>query len=379
MSAKRLQAQATSCKSEPQPSRDQRYEYLAESSPKDARWDPLKVNSRRMAAALAAAEDLRGRGERMHPCADLLTFALKKAEDFQSTGELRFHLKHASFCRDRMCETCQMLRSRTWQSQFRKLAPSLLKQYPGARWLVLTLTVKNPDVTKTRETLHEMGKAWKRLALRPEFRDVIGWIRATEITRGGSGKTKGTNQPRIVDNTSHPHFHVLLMVSASYFKGDRYISREKWLRAWQECMRDDSITQVDIRALRPREGRVEASEGDGLGWLMAGVLEVLKYTSKAADLLPAKEPRHAGPEVLDSVPWVQELARQIRGLRFMATGGVLKDAFRDIDQLTDAELIHAADEEETPDDEEAQKLAFGFSGEAKRYRRRKRSSDGNRT
>ncbi|MBC7345320.1 MAG: protein rep, partial [Clostridia bacterium] len=161
MSAKRLQAQATSCKSEPQPSRDQRYEYLAESSPKDARWDPLKVNSRRMAAALAAAEDLRGRGERMHPCADLLTFALKKAEDFQSTGELRFHLKHASFCRDRMCETCQMLRSRTWQSQFRKLAPSLLKQYPGARWLVHTLTVKNPDVTKTRETLHEMGKAWK--------------------------------------------------------------------------------------------------------------------------------------------------------------------------------------------------------------------------
>lgn len=365
MSAKRLQADGAACK--PWSKCDRAYEYLGDSSPKDARWDPLKVNSRRMAAALVDAEDLKPRAQRMHGCSDILTFALQA---LRKTGEIRFKLEHGSFCRDRMCETDQMLKSRTWQKQFRAIAPALIEKHPGARWLVLTLTIRNPDIHQTRAALAEMNKAWKRLTARKEFRDVLGWIRATEITRGGSGKTKGTDQPRVVDNTSHPHFHVLLMVSSQYFK-TRYISQEKWLKAWQECMRDDEINQVNIKAIKPRPGYVEKEGGDGLGWLMAGALEVLKYTSKAADLLPAKEPKHAGPGVLDSVPWVQELARQIRALRFMMTGGVLKDALKDLDHLTDAELIHAADDEVAEDEEEVQKLSFGFSGEVKRYRRKR--------
>ena len=366
MSAKRLHADRAACK--PQSKRDPAYEYLGDSSPKDARWDPLKVNSRRMAAALVTADDLKARAQRMHGCSDILTFVLQALRE---TGEIRFKLEHGSFCRDRMCETDQMLRSRTWQKQFRAAAPALIEKHPGARWLVLTLTIRNPDIHETRNALAEMNKAWKRLTARKEFRDVLGWIRATEVTRGGSGKTKGTDKSRVVDNTSHPHFHILLMVSSSYFHGERYISQAKWLKAWQECMRDDTITQVDIRAVKPRKGHSEAPEGDGLGWLMAGALEVLKYTSKAVDLLPEKEPKHAGPGVLDSVPWVQELARQIRALRFMMTGGALKDALKDLDHLTDAELVHAADDDVAEDEEEVQKLSFGFSGEVKRYRRRR--------
>lgn len=365
MSAKRLQADGADCKSRSK--RDRAYEYLGDSSPKDARWDPLKVNSRRMAVALVDAEDLKPRAQRMHGCSDILTFALQALRE---TGEIRWKLEHGSFCRDRMCETDQMLKSRTWQKQFRAVAPALIEKHHGARWLVLTLTIRNPDIHQTRAALGEMNKAWKRLTARKEFRDVLGWIRATEITRGGSGKTKGTDKPRVVDNTSHPHFHVLLMVSSQYFK-TRYISQEKWLKAWQECMRDDEINQVNIKAIKPRPGYVEKEGGDGLGWLMAGALEVLKYTSKAVDLLPAKEPKHAGPGVLDSVPWVQELARQVRALRFMMTGGVLKDALKDLDHLTDAELIHAADDEVAEDEEEVQKLSFGFSGEVKRYRRKR--------
>ncbi len=374
MSVKRLQADGAACKPALQKPkvRDQNYEYLADSSQKDARWDPLKVNSRRMAAALVDAEDLKPRAQRMHGCSDILTFALQV---LRKTGEIRFKLEHGSFCRDRMCETDQMLKSRTWQKQFRAVAPALIEKHPGAHWLVLTLTIRNPDIYQTRAALGEMNKAWARLIRRKEFRDVLGWIRATEITRGGASshgaRFKNHRQkPRVVDNTSHPHFHVLMMVSSQYFK-TRYISQAKWLKAWQECVRDDAITQVDIRALKPRKGHSEDPEGDGLGWLMAGALEVLKYTSKAVDLLPAKEPKHAGPGVLDSVLWVQELARQIRALRFMMTGGVLKDALKDLDHLTDAELIHAADDEVAEDEEEVQKLSFGFSGEVKRYRRKR--------
>lgn len=367
MSAKRLHADRAACK--PQSKRDPAYEYLSDSSPKDARWDPLKVNSRRMAAALVTADDLKARAQRMHGCSDILTFVLQALRE---TGEIRFKLEHGSFCRDRMCETDQMLRSRTWQKQFRAAAPALIEKHPGARWLVLTLTIRNPDIHETRNALAEMNKAWKRLTARKEFRDVLGWIRATEVTRGGSGKTKGTDKSRVVDNTSHPHFHILLMVSSRYFEGPRYISQEKWLKAWQECMRDDAVTQVDIRAVKPRKGHSEAADGDGLGWLMAGALEVLKYTSKAADLLPENEQGKAGPGVLNSVSWVQELARQIRGLRFMMTGGVLKDALKDLDQLSDEELIHAADDEAVDDGDEAGRVAFGFSAEVKRYRRKRR-------
>ncbi|MCI3092833.1 protein rep, partial [Escherichia coli] len=62
--------------------------------------------------------------------------------------------------------------------------PKLLVERPAARWLFMTLTVKNPPVENTRETLIRMNAAWKRLSDRKEFRSVLGWLRTTEITYG---------------------------------------------------------------------------------------------------------------------------------------------------------------------------------------------------
>ena len=371
MSAKRLQADGAACKLDlPSPRlRDQNYIYLAEASPKDAHWNLHKKASRRSAGALVGAEDLKSRAQRMHGCADWLKHRLVEIEH----GEIKHNLHDTRRCDDRFCETCQMLKSRMWQRRFRDAAPELIKRHPGARWLMLTLTIRNPDIYQTRAALGEMNKAWKRLTRRAEFRDVLGWIRATEVTRGGSGKTKGTDKPRVVDNTSHPHFHVLLMVSGTYFNGERYISQAKWLKAWQECMRDDGITEVDIRTIKPRPGYVEKEGGDGLGWLMAGALEVLKYTGKMADLLPYKEPKHktgVGP-VMDSVPWFQELARQVARLRFTMTGGVLKDVFKDLDDATDADVLHALDDDDN-DGPEIETVTYGFSGKANEYRRKRK-------
>jgi plasmid rolling circle replication initiator protein Rep len=343
--------------------------YLADASPKDAKFDRLKGASRRTAAAYIAAEDLKPKGQRVHCCADWMQYVHRK----RAHGEVVLKLKAARFCQDRFCELCQMLRTRMWTKQFRQAAPTLMKQHPGARWLMLTLTIRNPDVYQTRAALSEMNKAWKRLIRRKEFRDVLGWIRATEVTRGGSGTSKKDAQPSIVDNTSHPHFHILLMVSSQYFK-TRYISQAKWLKAWQECMRDDQISQVNIKAIKRRPGYVEKEGGDGLGWLMSGALEVLKYTGKTADLLPAKEPKHklgVGP-VMDSVPWFQELARQVARLRFTMTGGALKDVFKDLEDATDEDLIHAIDEEINEAEEDEKPLIFGYSAKTGKYRMRRK-------
>ena len=48
----------------------------------------------------------------------------------------------------------------------------------------------------------------------------------------------------------HPHFHVLLHVDKSYFKGTNYVKRDVWLNEWRKSYKDFNITQVDIRNLK---------------------------------------------------------------------------------------------------------------------------------
>ena len=78
------------------------------------------------------------------------------------------------------------------------------------------------------------------------------WFRSLEVTY---------NKDR---DDYHPHFHALLMVPHHYFYKDRglYIPHEKWLDLWKKSMRDDRITQVDIRKVKSREqGSLESLAG----------------------------------------------------------------------------------------------------------------------
>ena len=78
--------------------------------------------------------------------------------------------------------------------------------YPNARWMFLTLTVRNCAIEELGETLSRMNTAFQRLKDRKEFRPVQGWIRTTEVTRGSDG-------------SAHPHFHTLMMVPPSMLSG----------------------------------------------------------------------------------------------------------------------------------------------------------------
>lgn len=320
-----------------------KYKDLATESPRDAKWDDHKTNTQAFAMVLRCdgGETLEKQATRVDQCSDVLGFAWESDDE---TGECRLRLRKARFCRVRLCVICQWRRSMMWTARMYEALPTLMEQYPKSRFLMLTLTIKNVEIDSLRHSLNSMGKAWHKLIRRAEFKPILGWVRTVEITRGKDG-------------SAHPHFHVLLMVSPSYFNGRNYITQQRWTELWQESGRLDYQPIVDIRKVKskwPKTGDVEPVPG--------GVVEVLKYAVKPSDL--AVEPDSEEGE------WVRELARQIHHSRAIATGGVLKDFFKE--PTSDEEMIHPDGEkqEEEDDGEEGPTVDFNYAGSVKRYRRR---------
>jgi plasmid rolling circle replication initiator protein Rep len=200
-----------------------------------------------------------------------------------------------------------------WKAKFIQILPDLLEQHPAGRWLFLTLTIRNCDVKDLRKTIQTMNHAWTKLVKRKEFKDVLGWIRTTEITRNDK------------DNTAHPHFHVLLLVKSTYF-GRGYINQEQWTSAWQNSLKIDYTPIVNVKAVKDRRKK-KALTGESeseFSAVMAAALETLKYAVKPSDMLADKD-------------WFLEMAKQTFKLRFIASGGLLKDVLKDIDYETDSE------------------------------------------
>ena len=288
--------------------------YLQDVSPRDKPWDIHKFAAEHVAGVFLRDAALAKQGARMRQCAGVLKFGMKQGEE---GGKLR--LRRAHFCRVRVCPTCQWRRSLLWRARLYQALPAIIKANPQGRWLFLTLTVRNCYIPDLRETLQAMNKAWHRLVMRPEFAHVLGWLRTTEVTRGRDG-------------SAHPHFHVLLLVRPCML-GKEYVPQSRWAELWQECMRADYLPIVDIRAVRerpPRKGSdedpfpVELPEGMSPG-LARAILEVAKYSTKDADLLADDG-------------WLICFARQVRGLRFIAAGGVLKDVLQ-FDAETNEDLL----------------------------------------
>lgn len=303
---------------------------LTDYSERDAPWDTHRSEAQTVMMIYDSAEEFARYGERISGCSGVLRFGLVVDPE---TGELRLKLREAQFCRVRNCPVCQWRRSLMWQARFYQSLPKIEQEHPKGRWLFLTLTVPNCPVNELRNTLQGMNKAWQRLIKRKEFKPVLGFIRTTEVTHGKDGN-------------AHPHFHALLLVKPSYF-GHSYVTQAQWLDLWRSCMRDESIMMVDIRVVKNRD------KNDPKTGLQRAAAETLKYAVKPADMINNPE-------------WFLELTRQVHKLRFMATGGVLKDVLR-VDDETDQDLIVADEVAEQPDD--GARLAFSYRPSERRYRR----------
>src|SRR5690606_12341063 len=107
-------------------------------------------------------------------------------------------LTWANFCRVRLCPMCAWRRSLVIAHQIKAVAHEAVKRQ-SMRWLFLTLTIRNCTGDDLIDTISHLMKSWRRLSQRKLFSDVVvGWFRSLEITRN------------LLDDTYHPHFHVLL-------------------------------------------------------------------------------------------------------------------------------------------------------------------------
>lgn len=300
---------------------------LSDYSPKDAKWDVYRAQTELTADLLAEYDEFQRYAARMADCSGVLLFGWDTQPE---TGETRLRLKQARFCRCRHCGTCAWRRSLAMTGRFLEALPGLMRDHPKARWLFLTLTVPNCPIEELGETLKAMNAGWGRLVKRQEFAPVLGWGRSTEVTQ----EAKRTGY-------AHPHFHCLLMVPPSMLAGTNYVKHARWVELWRDCMRLNVDPVVDVRAVK----------GDVMG-AAAETLKTFGYSVKP-------EQAAADPE------WFLEMIRQVHRKRFFASGGALKEAFKEPE--TDEEMIQGDQPAEGLDD--GSRLAFAWTPTQKRYRR----------
>lgn len=196
-----------------------------------------------------------------------------------------------------------------WQTRMFQALPSL----ENYRWLLLTLTVKNCDVSDLNKTVKAMQSAFVKMRKRKMFASkIVGYVKALEVTRSESGQ-------------AHPHFHLMLLVEPSYFNGRNYAKKDDWANEWQACLSVDYQPICDIRAIKDGKGK-------GIG---GAVLEVLKYETKQADLVKYPD-------------FLMQLALQMKGTRAIELGGLIKQKLKnaDDDKETDEAMITESDDSE---------------------------------
>ncbi len=231
----------------------------------------------------------------------------------------------ARFCRVRTCQVCIWRRSLRWKARAYEKLPQLVAAYPAARYLFITLTVRNCAITDLRTTLTWMNKSFVRLTKLKVY-PAIGWIKSVEVTRG-----------KTPPGSAHPHFHILAMVKPVYFSYN-YLSKNDWVELWRKSLRVDYNPSIDVKAIKPKQSPV------------ALIPEILKYQTKPSDLVADRE-------------WFLEMTRQMKGTKAISLGGVFKDFFKELEKEPE-DLIGEDSEGEVDEGH----LYFGWKRKEKKYR-----------
>lgn len=307
-------------------------QYLTDYSPTDKPWDVHRLQADAVAVAFGVVGGEWWKyARRVNDCSGRLTFGWTQPN---SDGETRPKLVGARFCRVRTCPICQWRRSLMHKARLLERLPVIYGRNPGARWIFLTLTVRNVPLSDLRVTIQAMNRGFTAMARRKDW-PALGWVRSCEVTRGADG-------------SAHPHFHALLMVPPSYFKGGSYMKQATWVEWWRKAMKLDYDPVVDVRAVKP------GKNGDGMD---GAVAEALKYAVK--------------PEAMSDPEWLVGFTEQARSLRFVDSGGELRGVLADDYQ----DLIHVEDKPGEEVDEESPVVHFDWQRKEKRYKRKQRSDD----
>lgn len=245
------------------------------------KWDAAKREAEYVSWMYAAHPDERIRkwGARIASCASLITYEWMPPRD---GGRWRRRLVSTRLCRVRTCPICRWRRSLQLQADTLDTVRRLTAD-GSLRPVLLTLTVRNPELSELRDTLKAMTRAWSKLTRRIVWRGVAGWVRSIEIT------------PGTISGHAHPHLHALLLVDESWTV--EQMDRQLWSAEWRDVAALNYEPVVDIRPI--------TSDG--------GVIEALKYSVKPGD--GSLDPQ-----------WLPAVALAMDRVRLYACGGVISVA-----------------------------------------------------
>jgi len=223
----------------------------------------------------------------LQSCANLLQFVSDK--EFE-----KHKLWRMITCKDSFCPMCMWRKSRRDMMKIGTVM-KWLKQEHSKEFIMLTLTYKRVSADELSSTIDKFQNAFNRMFNRKKIKDLShGYVKKLEVTYDKNKKVTsemykqrkefydrkgiliGMDNPNF--DTYNVHYHVLIAVNKSYFTDTKvYMNRDEWLKFWRRAMKDDLITQVDVRKVRPSSEK----EGSEVG----GAWEIAKYTAKSADYL----------------------------------------------------------------------------------------------
>lgn len=227
--------------------------------------------------------------------------------------------------------------------QTEKIVAEVMKQKPKARWLFLTLSVRNViDGETLDKSLREMTEGFRRLfGYKKVKKNLIGFMRATEVT---------VNE---VDGTYNQHMHVLLCVESSYFKdSDNYIAQKEWTSLWKKAMKLNYQPIVHIQSIKPKNKK----KSD----IKSAIDETAKYPVKDSDYLTDDQEHN--------LRVVQDLETGLYRKRRIAYGGLLKKVHKqlNLDDVEEGDLVRV-DDEDSDIEEKAYSIVAQWNWKAQNY------------
>ncbi len=252
--------------------------------------------------------------ELVRECGISLTFS---KQEHQITKDKRIKLKKADYCKFRFCSTCNWRRNMNINRELLE-AFEKIEAERDVNYLFLTLTIKNTVTSDLKETVKNLNKSFVRLSQTKAYKDtILGHFKALEII--------GDKTPA---GEVHPHLHIILITSKSYFTSRGYIKQDKWVEMWQKALRVDYSPIVHIQKIKAKRTK----SGKKLTALQSAVFEVAKYAVKHTELTKKSDKEFT------------QIINQTKGMRFFSTGGVLKKNINLI--KCDEELINFKEETE---------------------------------
>lgn len=252
--------------------------------------------------------------------------------EFIADNEGHRRLHKAYFCKDKMCPMCSWRRSIKLTYQTESIITEFLKEKTNARFLFLTLTLKNvEDGQALDQSLKKMTLGFNRLfKYKAVDKNLLGFMRVTELT---------VNKK---DKTYNQHMHVLMAVSSNYFKKEHYLKQSDWRALWKKAMKLNYLPQVRISAVKANTKKDTA--------IRSAVKETAKYSVKSSDFLI-----HSHEENLKIV---KDLNLGLNRKRMIAYGKMFKEIHERL-HLSDAEdgnMIHVKDDKENENEIEQAKI-----------------------